>query len=181
MTIDINKRSGGSTELPVAECIDGHMGTWRVRTDFQPVLDEQEKQTGVSFVEKEYPYKPSMQEVKDFIYGVINMQTDEKILAGFVWNNKPVWLSEENQKNFSEAQRVAQMTDGASLPVKFKLGEDENGIPIYHTFTTLKAITQFYTSAVAYINQCLNDGWEEKDAFDFAPYEMILNPATNNE
>ena len=127
MTIDINKRSGGSTELPVAECIDGHMGTWRVRTDFQPVLDEQEKQTGVSFVEKEYPYKPSMQEVKDFIYGVINMQTDEKILTGFVWNNKPVWLSEENQKNFSEAQRVAQMTEGASLPVKFKHTEG------YHT------------------------------------------------
>lgn len=174
MTIDMTRHHGGEG-TPVAECIDRHFGTWRVRTDFQPDTDEE---NGVTFIEAEFPYKPSMAEVKSFVHGVINAKTDEKILSGFVWNNKPVWLSEENQKNFSEAQRIAQMTEGASLPVKFKLGEDENGEPVYHTFTTLKAITQFYTSAVAYINQCLNDGWEEKDAFDFTPYEMILNLVT---
>lgn len=174
MTVDISKRSGGAEGISVAECIDRRMNTWRVRTDFQPVTDE-EGHGGVTFVEHEWPYKPSMAEVKDFVYGVINAQTDEKILSGFVWNGIGVWLSEENQRNFSEAQRVAQMTEGESLPVKFKLGEDEQGEPVYHTFTTVNAITQFYLAAVAYINQCLKDGWDEKDSFDFTPYEQELS------
>ena len=178
MTIDINKRSGGSTELPVAECIDGHMSTWRVRTDFQPVLDEQEKQTGVSFIEKEYPYKPSMNEVRDFVCAVINAQTDEKILNGYQFTpdgaEEPitVWLSEENQRNFSEAQRLQ------IIPVKFKLNETEDKQPIYHTFETFEELDRFYKGGVQYINQCLSDGWQQKDSVDFTPYEEILNPVT---
>ena len=117
---------------------------------------------------------PTLERVKEAIHADINKQTDEKILTGFVWNNKPVWLSEENQKNFSEAQRVAQMTEGQSLPVKFKLGEDENGEPVYHTFQQLNTLTDFYMAGVAFINQCLQEGWQRKDSIDWSEYEAVL-------
>lgn len=120
---------------------------------------------------------PSIEQVKEAVVGNINKRTDGRILSGFTWNNKPVWLSEENQKNFSEAQRIAVMTEGQSLPVKFKLGEDENGNPVYHTFTAVNSINQFYLSAVAYIQGCLTDGWEEKDSIEWSEYEEALeNP-----
>lgn len=102
----------------------------------------------------------------------IDAQTDLKILNGFKWTATEgedagktfnVWLSAENQRNYSEGQRVALMTNGQSLPVEFKLGE-EDGIPQYHTFSSLEELTSFYLSAVAYIQQCLNEGWREKDA-----------------
>ena len=35
--------------------------------------------------------------VKKAIIDDINARTDEKILSGFVWNGKPVWLSSESQ------------------------------------------------------------------------------------
>ena len=60
---------------------------------------------------------------------------------------------------------------GAMLPIKFKLGEDAEGNAVYHTFENMDDFTNFYTSAVAYINQCLNEGWQEKDNLDMKPYE----------
>lgn len=117
---------------------------------------------------------PTFEKAKKAVHDDINAQTDEKILSGWVWNGKPVWLSEENQKNFSEAQRIAVMTEGQSLPVKFKLGEDENGEPVYHTFQSVNVLNQFYLSATAYIQQCLQEGWDRKDSIDWTPYEEAL-------
>lgn len=107
---------------------------------------------------------PDPSKVKDTIDAHINAKTDQRILSGFIWNGKNVWLSDENQRNFSEAQRAAMITNGASLPMTFKLGEDAQKNPVYHEFTTVEELTGFYLSVVAYINQCLNEGWREKDA-----------------
>lgn len=168
------KRYKGAVGISVIEKID-RRDVWRVRADIQPVYDDQEQQTEVSFVECEFRYKPSMDEIKKFIIDVINTKTDEKILSGFVWNGISVWLSEENQRNFSEAQRIAASMPQAILPVTFKLGEDSEGNPVYHQFETADELTGFYMNAVAYINQCLAEGWQEKDNFDFSSYEEILN------
>ena len=121
--------------------------------------------------------QPDRSEVKKIIDNHINARTDERILSGFVWtppatvpDDSPsaihVWLSEENQRNFSEAQRVAMITNGQSLPMTFKLGEDADGNPVYHVFSTIEELTGFYLQAVAYINQCLNEGWTEKDSIN---------------
>lgn len=118
--------------------------------------------------------KPSLTQATDGIIADINARTDEKILSGFVWNDINVWLSTENQFNFKAAYDLAVQTGGANLPVKFKLGESAEKEPIYHTFSEMAEFTDFYTKAVAYINQCLQEGWDEKDAMDFSPYEAIL-------
>ena len=120
--------------------------------------------------------KPTMDAVKAAIIADINKQTDEKIISGFVWEGINVWLSEENQRNFSEAQRIADSMPDVILPVKFKLGEDADGKPVYHTFETSEELTEFYVTAVGYVNQCLAEGWAKKDGIDWTPYEEALNP-----
>lgn len=121
---------------------------------------------------------PTLAQIKAAIIADINARTDERILTGFSWNGKPVWLSQENQFNYKAAYDLALQTDGQSLPVKFKLGEDADGLPVYHTFTALSAFTDFYTRAIAFINQCLNDGWQMKDGMDWTPYAAAVPDAS---
>ena len=109
-------------------------------------------------------------EVKKIVIDRINAKTDARILSGFQWNGINVWLSEENQRNFSEAQRVALMTNGQSLPVTVKLSEDAESNPVYHEFTSVEELTGFYLAAVAFIQQCLAEGWQEKDSIDWSLY-----------
>lgn len=125
----------------------------------------------VYFNKNQYPVV-TLEDIKEAILADINSQTDEKILAGFVWEEKPVWLSSENQFNFKAAYDLAVQTKGKSLPVKFKLGENEEGEPVYHTFEDMVEFTDFYTSAIAYINYCLNEGWVRKDSIDWTVYEV---------
>ena len=119
--------------------------------------------------------------VKTAILGDINHRTDEKILSGLVWQDKPVWLSQENQFNFKAAYDLALQTQGATLPVTFKLGEQEDGTPVYHTFETMEDSTDFYTAAVNHIHNAVADGWQEKDSIDWSPYEALFPEPTKTE
>lgn len=120
----------------------------------------------IYFYKKPYPVV-TFEMVKEAIIADINAQTDEKILKGFVWNDKPVWLSSENQFNFKAAYDLAVQTDGANLPVKFKLGETEKGKSIYYTFDNTELLMDFYTKAVGFINSCLNEGWDRKESINW--------------
>lgn len=123
-----------------------------------------------------FDHKPTEQEIRDVIIAQINADTDRKILTGFVWTplgetaGMNVWLSTENEFNFKAAYDLAIQTGGATLPVKFKLGEDESGYAVYHTFISLEEFTDFYTKAIAYVNQTLNEGWQEKDNIDMKDF-----------
>lgn len=117
---------------------------------------------------KYYDHKPTESELKSDIEALVNSLVDSNILNGFTWNGKPVYLSTENQMNFKAAYDLAVQTEGATLPLKMKLGEDEDGNAVYHTFTALSAFTDFYTKAVAYIQAALQEGWEEKDGIDYS-------------
>lgn len=119
-----------------------------------------------------FDHKPTEQEIRDVIIAQINANTDAKILTGFVWQEKQVWLSTENEFNFKAAYDLAVQTGGATLPVKFKLGEDGNGNPVYHTFTELSEFTDFYTKAIAFVNTTLNEGWAEKDSIDMTKFGL---------
>lgn len=123
----------------------------------------------------------NLQMVKDAIIADIDAQTDEKILDGYEFTpdsaDTPiiVWLSKESQTNFSEAHRLQ------IVPVKFKLNETEDKQPIYHTFETFEELDRFYVGGVAYINQCLNEGWARKDSIDWTPYEALFPEPTKTE
>lgn len=116
---------------------------------------------------KYYDHKPSLREIKQDISDLVNTETDAKILTGFTWNSKPVYLSTENQQNYKAAYDLAVQTSGATLPVKFKLGEDENGNAVYHTFEAMDDFTDFYSKAIQWVYGCIADGWKEKDNVDY--------------
>lgn len=124
----------------------------------------------VNYYTKQHP-TVTYDEIKRDVIDDINHNTDEKILNSFIWNDIRVWLSTENQFNFKAAYDLAVQTNGSNLPIKFKLGETEEKEPVYHTFNTLNDLTDFYTKAIAYINQCLNDGWQLKDSIDWTDYK----------
>jgi hypothetical protein len=116
---------------------------------------------------KYYDHKPSESELKEDIVSLVNGNTDKAILNGYSWDGKPVYLSTENQFNFKAAYDMAVQTGGESLPVTFKLGEAEDGTPQYHTFEKLEEFTEFYTGALAFVQEALNEGWMEKDSMDY--------------
>lgn len=103
----------------------------------------------------------TLADVKEAIIGDINRRTDEKILSGLVWNGKPVWLSIENQLNFTNA----------TAPVTLKIGEQEDGTPVYHDFENSEQLTDFRTACNNHKQAALSAGWQEKDGIDWAPYE----------
>ncbi len=164
------------------------------QTDFAPIREDASRviiSYGYEIVDEEnatwieiYLYKKqisqvSLADVKEAIIADINARTDEKILTGFIWNEKPVWLSDENQRNFSEADRKAEKNPDI-LPIVFKIGE-QDGTPVYHTFETYEELDGFYTQAFAYIQQCLVNGWTEKDGIDWEPYEALYPSQANAE
>ena len=150
--------------------------------DFQPVSEDQSRvvvmygmtpTTGdmaewyqLSFYKKQG--RPSFEQVKAAIIADINERVKAKIIGGFVWNEKPVWLSEENQMNFAQAV----------VPATFKIGEDANGDPIYQEFATKTELKAFVEACVQWKQQCLSDGWAEKDGMDWTPYEEAFQPVT---
>ena len=169
--------------------------TTGLQADFAPIRDEGTSITicyGLTkasgklyewyeiYLPKKQNAQLTFQMVKDAIIADIDAQTDEKILDGYEFTPDGadtsiiVWLSKESQTNFSEAHRLQ------IVPVKFKLNETADKQPIYHTFETFEELNRFYVGGVAYINQCLNEGWARKDSIDWTPYEEYFPKNDNN-
>lgn len=164
----INKVSSSipAIDVKLLECVNPVRGLWRIRWDIRQI----EGNNHVEYMEAEVAHKPRLEEIREMIYEWIDRQTDAAILQGFVWRDHPVWLSRENQMNFKAAYDLAVQTGGATLPVKFKMCEDENGNAVYHEFNELSEFTDFYTSAVAYVNATLQKGWAKKDGINWQAY-----------
>lgn len=133
-------------------------------------VDVQSEEDGFSYVEYTFDHFPTLDEIRKTVNGFYNAETDKAILSGFTYDGVPVWLSSENQFNFKAAFDLAVQTEGASLPVKFKFGSDEE--PVYKTFSTVAELRTFYLSAIAYIQDCLEAGWAKKDAVDYTVYRL---------
>lgn len=117
-----------------------------------------------------FMHKPTADEVKKTIIEQINKRVDDEILNGFKWNGIPVYLSKENQFNFKVVYDMAERSAEETLPVKFKLGENEDGVPQYHEFTTIEDLRDFYKQAMNYVNKTLLNGWAEKDNIDMEAF-----------
>ena len=149
--------------------------------DFSPIKEDKSRiviSYGYEKVDKNnatwyevYLYKKQMSQltladVKEVIIGDIDERTKTAIIGGFKWQEKPVWLSIENQLNFSQA----------TAPITLKIGEQEDGTPVYHTFETQQDIADFCTACTQWTQQQRESGWQEKDGIDWTPYEEYFNP-----
>lgn len=171
----IMKRIQGNGLL--IECVNPRLQKYIVRWDVKPYIrkDEitgEEVQQGYDYYEKWLNHKPTMDEVKEIVLGGMNAIIDQRILEGFEWNGMAVWLSSENQFNYKAAFDLAVQTNGGNLPVTFKFGTTQE--PVYHTFSEVEELMDFYTKAMGYINGVLADGWKEKDSMDWSKYEELL-------
>lgn len=157
-------RIQGSAGVAPIECINPRKDKWRVRWDIQEVNG------AATYEEAEFDHRPSVEEVRAAIIAWHNARIDEQIKQGFRWEDVSVWLSTENQFNYKAAFDLAVQTQGANLPVVFKLGTDEK--PVYREFTTLDELKAFYTAAMAHVQQTLAAGWKAKDGIDFGQYAV---------
>ena len=153
-----------------------------VDEDGNPVVDHYEDTDYCNVLVEYYRGKRTETAMRKLIADWFDPETDAKILNGMVWTSLsgekiPVYLSTENQFNFKSAYDLAVQKNGATLPVTFKMGE-KDGVPVYHTFETMEEADDFYTKAVAFINQTLAEGWAKKDNFDWSLY---TTPNNNNE
>ena len=105
----------------------------------------------------------TIQTVKDAVIGDINARVKEQIISGFVYDGSPVWLSEENQMNFTQA----------IVPVTLKIGEQKDGTPVYRAFENKTSLKSFCEACIQWKQQCLADGWREKDSIDWQQYELM--------
>ena len=159
--------TGLQTDYKPLEAINEADGVYIVRWDCKPLP---EGGNMVVWAEEMLYNKPTESEMKRMINGYYNGITDRKILQDFTWRGMPVWLSDENQRNYKAAYDLAVQTGGETLPVVFKFGTDEQ--PVYQTFNTLDELKEFYLAVYEYIRQCLADGWANKDAVDYGVYEL---------
>lgn len=156
--------TGNKGVLPI-ECVNPKKDKWRIRWDVQEHEDD-----SADYMEEEFDHKPTDEEIKAIVIVWYNRQTDQAILSGFEYEGNLVWLSSENQFNYKAAYDLAVQTSGATLPVTFKFGTNEQ--PVYRVFDTLEELTDFYVSAIRYVQETLEAGWKRKNAFDLELYKL---------
>lgn len=115
--------------------------------------------------------KPSFEQVKEAIIADINERITAQIVGGMTFEDKPVWLSIENQINFTTA----------TVPCRLKIGEEEDGTPVYHDFETKAQLKAFNDVCLAWKNECLEAGRAEKEGIDWTPYAEALQPVSTEE
>ena len=158
------RRIEGTSDVRLIECVNPVRGKWRIRWDVQPG-----ENGTATYMEAEFPHRPTTEEIRQAIVGWYNQQTDEAILSGFEYEGNMVWLSSENQFNYKAAYDLAVQTAGATLPVTFKLGTDD--APCYRTFENMEDFSDFYIKAMQHIQTTLAEGWRKKDSLDLSLYE----------
>lgn len=140
----------------------------------------------VSF-SKAHSEKPSIEQIKTAIIEDINADIKAKIINGFEYTILHgqqegtlvrVWLSDTNQQNFVDLRSSA---DDIDYPVRYKVGQDDKGDPVYEYFADKTEIIAFSKTITQFIHQCQEEGWNEKDSFDFTPYEEALEAMESEE
>lgn len=112
---------------------------------------------------------PTLEQLKQAVFEDINDRVKTAIIRGFTYEGNPVWLSQENQLNFSQAV----------VPATLKIGEEQDGTPIYKTFSDAAELKAFNDACSLWRQQCLSEGYQKKDGMDWAPYEAYF-PITPN-
>lgn len=114
-----------------------------------------------------FDHQPTIEEVKETITAQISQNTQKAIIEGYEWNGMKVWLSSENQANYTLAYDMAKNGDLEDMPT-VKLGTDE--APVYYTFEDIEELTAFVTGMQQHIQSCLNASWTERREMDWSVF-----------
>ena len=89
-------------------------------------------------------------------------------MNGFIWNEKPIYLSAENQLNFAAIERNKNIP----YPLTLKINEQEDGTPIYYTFEDVDEFISFSQAMSLYVIETVQNGWKEKDSVDWTVFNI---------
>ena len=163
---------GGSK---LVECINPYTNKWIVLWDTKKEITERGEEV-TSHMSEIFNHKPTIEEIKNTILSWYNSVIENSITNSYVWQDIPVWLSTENQLNYKAQYDLAVQTEGKSLPVVFKFGNEDS--PVYYEFNTLEELTDFYIGVTKHIQDMLIKGWKSKDSIDWSIYKTILEEGT---
>ena len=114
-----------------------------------------------------FDHQPTIEEVKETITTQISANTQKAIIEGHKWNGHLVWLSSENQANYTLAYNMAQNGDLEEMPT-VKLGTDEK--PLCYKFKDAEELTEFVKGMQQHIQDCLNASWQEREGIDWTVF-----------
>jgi hypothetical protein len=142
--------------------------------DYKPIFKanakgEQIESPLATWQEHTFNHIPTLSEIKAVITDYYNKLIDQSILSGLVWNGMKVWLSSENQFNYKVAYDLAVQSNGATLPIVFKFGDDEE--TVYYEFKTIEELSNFYITSINYVQTVLQEGWNKKDKINWDIYK----------
>jgi len=113
----------------------------------------------------------TIQKIKSVILNYYSDKAKNKILGGFVWNGYNVWLSAENQKNYSDWY-VCTKDSNRVLPLTAKFSK--NGKTIYYEFNSHEEIADLYENMIKHINKVVNENRKQKDSIDWNEISTFL-------
>ena len=96
--------TGLKTDYKPVEAINEADSVYIVRWDCKPLPGKDDMAV---WAEEILYGKPAESEMRRIINGYYNGITDRKILQDFTWHGMPVWLSDENQRNYKAAYDLA--------------------------------------------------------------------------
>ena len=114
-----------------------------------------------------FDHKPTEEELRAVIEAHVNEQTQERIVGGYQWKGKQVWLSGENQQNYTSDYLAGV------LPVKVRVYDPyAEASGTVELLETPEELADFYQGMVRHVRECVESGWSVKDSVD---YDNILN------
>lgn len=113
----------------------------------------------------------NIQNIKSVILDYFSEKAKKEILGGFVWKGYNVWLSAENQKNYSDWY-ICTKDSNRVLPLTAKFSK--NGKTIYYEFNSHEEIADLYENMIKHINKVVNENRKQKDNIDWNEYETFL-------
>ena len=109
-----------------------------------------------------FDHKPTVEELRAVIEDHVNTMTQGRIAGDYHWKGKQVWLSAENQQNYTSAY----LAD--ALPVKVRVYDpDADASGTVTVIETQEELADFYHGMIAHVRQCVEDGWSVKDSVDY--------------
>ena len=146
---------------------DGLMKVGRNRWDlFYGFGKDDDNEVGWNW-RKTFNHQPTLEEGKDTIITQINSNAQKAILEGYEWNGHQVWLSDENQRNYTLAYGLVKDGVLKSMPT-IKLGSDTN--PLLYTFKDADELISFTLGVQTHIQGCLEAAWKEKEEIDWSMF-----------
>ncbi|MBO4870549.1 MAG: hypothetical protein J5565_01030 [Muribaculaceae bacterium] len=115
----------------------------------------------------EFDHLPAIDEVRSVIFDQINADTHDTILQGMTWRGHLVWLSDENQRNYTLWALAAERN--GTMPT-VKLGTDEE--PYLYTFADIDEVREFIGAVAAHIDGAINANRRAKAEIDW----QVFNP-----